>query len=94
MVDMKMLPETAAQVHHEFRVNIPHAVSRSKSQAAVNRATPDMALEQSVENDSKSKGGIVGLSASPITRSVVTDVSLERRSNNGIMIQEYVWYAD
>ena len=54
-----MLQEVAPTVHQEFIENRPHAVSTSSSESSFNSVSPDMALEQTVNRDSKTKGGIV-----------------------------------
>ena len=57
--DMSMLELNHPEVFHEF-LSGNHSVSRSKQPFA--QVWPDMALEQSINLDSKSKGGIVGIS--------------------------------
>ena len=57
--DMNMLESSHPEVFQEF-VTGTHSVSRSKQPFA--QVWPDMALEQSINFDSKSKGGIVGMS--------------------------------
>ena len=57
--DMNSLQENHPYVHQEF-MDGNHSVSRSKQPFA--QVWPDMAQEQSINLDSKSKGGIVGLS--------------------------------
>ena len=59
LADMSLLEETAPEVHQEF-LNGNHAVSRSSQ--PFSQIWTDMALEQSVNLDSKSKGGIVEIS--------------------------------
>ena len=63
IMDMYQLEETAPDVHHEF-MNGNHPVSRSSSQP-FNQVWTDMALEQSVNLDSKTKGGIIGITQRP-----------------------------
>ena len=58
IADMHRLQETAPDVHQEF-MNGNHPVKRSKNK--FNQVWSDMALEQSVNRDSKTKGGIVGI---------------------------------
>lgn len=57
--DMNMLELNHPQVYQEFIAG-NHSISRSKQPFA--QVWPDMALEQSINLDSKSKGGIVGMS--------------------------------
>ena len=57
--DMSQLPVKAAEIHEEF-VNGNHSISRSTQ--PFSQVWTDMALEQSVNLDSKSKGGIIGIS--------------------------------
>ena len=61
IADMNSLPETHPVVYEEFNGN--HAVSRSKQAFA--QVWTDMALEQSINLDSKSNGGIIGISKKP-----------------------------
>lgn len=56
---MQLLEKTAPGVHDEF-ITGNHAVSRSSQ--PFNQIWTDMAHEQSVNRDSKIKGGIVGIS--------------------------------
>ena len=56
---MNSLPETNLVVNEEF-MNGNHAVSRSK--LALAQVWTDMTLDQSINLDSKSKGGITGIS--------------------------------
>ena len=62
LMDMKQLATKHPDVHHEF-VNGNHAVSRSSNPFA--QVWTDMALEQSINADPKSKGGIIGISQNP-----------------------------
>lgn len=62
LADMRLLEESAADVHYEFMQG-NHAVSRSSQ--PFSQVWTDMALEQSVNLDSKTKGGIVGISQKP-----------------------------
>ena len=57
LADMKSLPNTAKSVHDEF-MNGNHPVKRAPG--TFNQVWTDLALEQSVNRDSKVKGGIVG----------------------------------
>ena len=57
--DMNMLETSHPEVYKEF-INGNHSVSHSKEPFA--QVWTDMALEQSINLDSKSKGGIVGMS--------------------------------
>ena len=47
-------------VHREFTENRAHAVSTSSSESSFNFISPDMALERTVNRDTKIKRGIVG----------------------------------
>ncbi|MCG7875527.1 MAG: hypothetical protein N0C90_04285, partial [Candidatus Thiodiazotropha endolucinida] len=58
LIDMQTLGSVHPAIEQEF-VNGNHAVSRSKNAFA--QVWTDMALEQSVNLDSKSKGGIIGI---------------------------------
>ena len=62
LADMKKLPFTAASVHQEF-LDGNHPVKRSRQR--FNQVWTDMALEQSANRDSKTKGGIIGISKQP-----------------------------
>ena len=55
--DMKSLPITAGNVYNEF-INGNHPIKRAAG--TFNQVWTDLALEQSVNRDSKVKGGIVG----------------------------------
>ena len=68
LTDMKMLQEVATTVHQEFTENRAHAVSTSSSESSFNSVSPDMALEQTVNRDSKTKGRIVGVTGMEGTR--------------------------
>ena len=59
LADMHMLEERHPKVFHEFSAG-NHSISRSQQPFA--QVWTDMALEQSINLDSKSKGGIVGIS--------------------------------
>ena len=59
IMDMRQLATKHPQVHQEF-ANGYHAVSRSGKPFA--QVWTDMALEQTINADSKSKGGIIGIS--------------------------------
>ena len=63
-----MLQEVAPTVHREFTENRAHAVSTSSFVSSFNSVSPDMALEQTVNRDSKTKGGIVGVTGMEGTR--------------------------
>ena len=58
LADMQLLGKTASGVHDEF-IKGNHAVSRSSQ--PFNQIWTDMAQEQSINRDSKIKGGIVGI---------------------------------
>ena len=62
IMDMRQLATKHPEVHKEF-VNGNHAVSRSSKPFA--QVWTDMALEQTINADSKSKGGIIGISQNP-----------------------------
>ena len=63
IVDMRSLQEKALDVYNEFlRGN--HTVSRSISQS-FNQVWTDIALEQSINLDSKTKGGVIGITQRP-----------------------------
>ncbi|CAB4003577.1 Hypothetical predicted protein [Paramuricea clavata] len=57
--DMNLLESHHPEVYQEFMAG-SHSVSRSKQPFA--QVWPDMALEQSINLDSNSKGGIIGMS--------------------------------
>ncbi|CAH3184788.1 unnamed protein product [Porites lobata] len=59
LADMKELPRKHPEVHKEFTEG-NHAISRSDNQLFA-KVWTDMALEQSINADSKSKGGVVGI---------------------------------
>ena len=59
--DMSQLPVKAAEIYEEF-VNGNHSIRSTKPFSQV---WTDMVLEQSVNLDSKSKGGIIGISLKP-----------------------------
>ena len=61
LIDMLQLPETHPQLYQEF-LDGNHTVSRAKSESKFNTVSTDMALEQSLNKDMKTKGGIVGFS--------------------------------
>jgi len=65
---MKMLQEDTPTLHVEFTENRANAVSTSSSESSFNSVQPDMALEQTVNRDSKTKGGIVGVTSMERTR--------------------------
>ena len=58
IMDMRQLATKHPQVHQEF-ANGYHAVSRSGKPFA--QVWTDMALEQTINADSKLKGGIIGI---------------------------------
>lgn len=68
LTDMTMLQEVAPTVHREFTENRAHAVSTSSFVSSFNSVSPDMALEKTVNRDSKTKGGIVGVTGMEGTR--------------------------
>ena len=71
MADMQLLPTHAPEVYEEF-LNGNHPVSRSSQ--PFSQVWTDMALEQTINLDSKSRGGIVGLTqnASALDRWFIT----------------------
>ena len=58
MIDIQLLPQKAPEVYQEFQKG-NHPVNRSAN-AKFNQVWTDMALEQSENCDSKSKGGVCG----------------------------------
>jgi len=62
LADMDQLPITAPEVHEEF-CKSGHAVNRSTN--PFSQVWTDMALEQSINLDSKSSGGIIGITQKP-----------------------------
>ena len=62
ITDMRQLVTKHPKVHQEF-VNGNHAVSLSSKPFA--QVWTGMALEQSINADSKSRGGIIGISQNP-----------------------------
>ena len=62
LADMDQLPITAPEVHEEFCKG-SHAVNRSTNPFC--QVWTDMALEQSINLDSKSSGGIIGITQKP-----------------------------
>ena len=71
MADMQLLPTHAPEVYEEF-LNGNHPVSRSSQ--PFSQVWTDMALEQTINLDSKTRGGIVGLTqnASALDRWFIT----------------------
>ncbi|CAH1277494.1 Hypp9663, partial [Branchiostoma lanceolatum] len=62
LADMRQLQEKHPQVHHAFMTG-EHAIARSNQPFA--KVWTDMALEQSINLDSKTSGGVVGISQKP-----------------------------
>ena len=62
LADMMNLPTFAPEVNTAFQINNHHCISRSSSKSYFIAGSTDMALEQSQIKDSKSAGGIVGIS--------------------------------
>ena len=60
LVDMLRLPHYAPDVYQQF-LDGKHTVSRSKKASRFNAVSTDMALEQSLNRESKVKGGIIGV---------------------------------
>ena len=58
-IDMTQLPSTHPELYQHF-LNGYHTVSRSKDLSKFNSVSTDMALEQSLNKDTKTKGGIIG----------------------------------
>ena len=54
---LRLIPITAGNVYNEF-INVNHPIKRAAG--TFNQVWTDLALEQSVNRDSKAKGGIVG----------------------------------
>ena len=65
---MKVLQEVTPTALQELTENRAHAVSTSSPESSFNSVSPDMALEQAVNRDSKTKGGIVGVTGMEGTR--------------------------
>lgn len=61
IMDMMRLPIDHPDLHKRFRSGC-HAVSRCPTESKFNMVSTDMALEQSMNRDSKTKGGIIGIS--------------------------------
>ena len=61
IIDMLRLPEEHPELY-EMYCNGFHTVSRAQKQSQFNSVSTDMALEQSMNRDSKTKGGIIGVS--------------------------------
>ena len=59
-IDMEQLPKKFPEVYAHFESG-KHSVSRATATSYFNTVATDMALEQSFNKDSKSKGGIIGL---------------------------------
>ncbi|KAL9983228.1 hypothetical protein ACROYT_G005368 [Oculina patagonica] len=62
IADMRLLPTLASEVHQEVE-NGNHRVSRSEQ--PFSQVWTDMAVEQTVNLDSKARGGIIGISRNP-----------------------------
>ena len=62
LADMMNLPTFAPEVNTAFQINKHHCISRSSSKSYFYAVSTNMALEQSQIKDSKSAGGIVGIS--------------------------------
>ena len=63
LADMMQHPEKHPDVPYITFINRHHAMRRSSQPFA--KVWMDMALEQSINRDSKTKGGIVGISQNP-----------------------------
>ncbi|KAJ8026436.1 hypothetical protein HOLleu_31251 [Holothuria leucospilota] len=59
LADMNNLPQSHPIAHQPF-INGKHSVNRSGN--PISNVSSDMALEESINRDSKTKGGIVGIS--------------------------------
>ncbi|KAL9977921.1 hypothetical protein ACROYT_G015384 [Oculina patagonica] len=85
ITDMKMMEEVAS--------NGSHAVSTASSESSLNSVAPDMALEQTVNRDLKTKGGIVVVVGLLLhggnTRQVGTHSSYNGSCNN--FFQSHEW---
>lgn len=57
IIDMKKLPDNHPDLHENF-INGYHAVSRAKNKSSFNCVSTDMALEQSLNKDTKTKGKV------------------------------------
>ena len=68
LVDMSMLPETAQDVYSTLANHSQQSVSRFKTVSKFNMVSPDMALEQSQNKDSKVKGDLSGIAYKDETR--------------------------
>ena len=60
LADMRLLPQTAPAVHNEF-VKGHHPVKRTPN-SKFNQVWTDMGIEQTINRESKTKGGIIGFS--------------------------------
>ena len=60
-IDMMQLPEKHPELYEAFLKGY-HTVSRNKKPSKFNGVSTDMALEQSMNRDTKTKGGIIGFS--------------------------------
>ena len=68
LTDMKILQEVSPTALQEFTENSAQAVSTLSSESSFNSVSPDLALEQTVNGDSKTKGRIVGVTGMDSTR--------------------------
>ena len=68
LIDMSMLSETAPDIYNPLANHSGLFVSRSKVVSKFNMVSPDMALEQSQNKDSKIKGGLSGIANKLETR--------------------------
>ena len=55
LADMEILPQKYPEVYNQFLAG-KHTVSRAKDDSAFNTVATDMALEQNLNRDSKTKG--------------------------------------
>ena len=60
LADMRLLPQTAPAVHNEF-VKGNHPVKRTPN-SKFNQVWTDMGIEQTINRENKTKGGIIGFS--------------------------------
>ena len=80
IADMNMLESSHPKVREEF---LAGNFSVSRSGHPFSQVSTDMALEQSINADSKSKGGIVGMSQSPAALERCSSVTTALREMYG-----------
>ncbi len=92
ITDMKLMEEVAPSVHKEFTEIGSHAVSTASSESSFNSVAPDMALEQTVNRDSKTKRrNRRGHRHGGNTRQMGTHSSYDGSCNN--VFQSHEWYV-